>query len=548
MKKLLLFLLLGIIPLLNSCKKDSHITNPILLLADSLMQSRPDSSLYLLEQISNPKEIKEADRALYCLLLTQARYKNYVLLQNDSLIRIAIDYYKGSGNKERLAKSYFYLGCVSLEQKQLPTAIDFYLKAVDAMPKGKDSIFLSMIYSHLGDCYNEQNLSQTAISIYKKGYHLCMNTDSVRTCYCLKDIGNAFLLKYQWDSTYHYYQQALAIALSLQNTDLLSVIYKNMATLHNAQNEYAEAEACISKALPYLSEEESFTAACSIKGDILNNLNKKDSAVYYWNIGVGSSNIYVKTSSYHSLFQESKRIKDWERSTLYADSFFILYDSIQTMNDRAELDKLMDNHLVELHKYKLSVKNRQIVISLVSAFLVLVFTLIVSYLWRDRLRQKKYVSLQQQLMKNRTETMLLHEEPDGVASDDIIKNKDVELYKLEEERFTICMSLFKTTNGYKKLCELEESTPKARIPLVTDYRLKIIGDIRRTFVDVMTDFKERCAALTNDDLLYCILVLLNTSKDIIWDIMNSTPDAMKTRKSRIKNKMDAELFGRIFSC
>lgn len=28
--------------------------------------------------------------------------------------------------------------------------------------------------------------------------------------------------------------------------------------------------------------------------------------------------------------------------------------------------------------------------------------------------------------------------------------------------------------------------------------------------------------------------------------MNSTPDAIKTRKSRIKNKMDTELFERIF--
>ncbi len=64
---------------------------------------------------------------------------------------------------------------------------------------------------------------------------------------------------------------------------------------------------------------------------------------------------------------------DWEKSTLYADSFIIFYDSIQIMNDRAEIDKLMDNHLIELHKYKLSVKNQQIVVILVVIFLCLVF-------------------------------------------------------------------------------------------------------------------------------------------------------------------------------
>lgn len=125
------------------------------------------------------------------------------------------------------------------------------------------------------------------------------------------------------------------------------------------------------------------------------------------------------------------------------------------MNDRAEIDKLMDNHLIELHKYKLSVKNQQIVVILVVIFLCLVFILVVLYMWRDRIRQKKYVSLQQQLTKNRTEVMLLNEESDAIAED-----KGLELYKLEEERLAICISLFKTTNGYKKLYELENSSPE----------------------------------------------------------------------------------------
>lgn len=541
MKKLLFFFLLITISLFNSCRKGEHVINPALLLADSLMQSRPDSSLYLLEQISDPQKIKNADRAFYYLLLTQAKYKNCILLQNDSSIQIAVDYYKKNVDKERLAKSYFYLGCVYLEQKKLPTAIDFYLKAVDVMPKDRDSIFSSMIYSHLGDCYSEQDLNKTALSMYKKAHTLCVRWDSLRTCYNLKNIGNAFLLERQWDSAYYYYQQALPIAFSLNNSGLLSAIYKNMATLYNEQNKFVDADACISRALGYLSEGESYMAACSIKGDIMDNMNKKDSAVHYWTIGAGSSNAYVKTSSYHSLFLESKRMEDWESSTLYADSFITFYDSIQIMNDRVEIDRLMDNHLVELHRYKLTAKNQRVVGSLVIVFLSLVFILIMLYFWRDRLRQKKYVSLQQQLMKNRTETMLLHEE-----SDDMTKDRNIELYKLEEERFAICMSLFRATNGYKKLCELKESTPKARILIVTNYRLKIISDIRRTFVDVMTDFKERCTTLTNDDLLYCILVLLDTPKEVIWDVMSSTPDAMKTRKSRIKNKMDTKLFEHIF--
>lgn len=64
MKKLLFFFLLIIIPLFSSCRKGVHVANPILLLADSLMQSRPDSSLYLLEEISEPQEMEGEDQAL----------------------------------------------------------------------------------------------------------------------------------------------------------------------------------------------------------------------------------------------------------------------------------------------------------------------------------------------------------------------------------------------------------------------------------------------------------------------------------------------------
>lgn len=545
MKKLLFFFLLIIMPLFNSCRKGVHVANPILLLADSLMQSRPDSSLYLLEEISEPQEMKGEDQALYNLLFTQAKYKNCVSLQNDSSIRIALEYYKNNRDKVRLAKSYFYLGCVHLEQKNLPAAIESYLKAVDAMPVGKDSLFMAMIYSHLGDCYSEQDLNETAFSMYKKEYSLCILNDSLRACYSLKNMGDAFLMEYLLDSTYHYYQQALKVAQQLHKPEALAIIYKGMVTLFNEQGKYTEANSYVTKALAYtcVSDEEGLTATSSIKGDILKNLNIVDSAVYYWSIGARSSNIYVKTSSYYSLYQESKRIKDWENSVLYADSFITYYDSIQAMNDRAELDSLMDNHMVELHKYKLSVKNKQIIEGLITAFVFLAFTLIIVYLWRDRQRQKRYLSLQQQLMENRAETMLLHG-----AADVMIDNKDIELFKLEEERFAICFSLFKETEGYKRLCELEKATPRVRITLMMTYRLKIIGDIRKSFVDVMTSYKVHCTTLTNEDLLFCILTLLNISKDTILVIMNSTPDAIKTRKNRIKNKMGIKMFERTFNC
>ena len=135
--------------LCQSCKEEVTSARSMLVAADSMMWSNPDSALLVLEQIPDSRELRGEERALYALLLTQARYKSCVLLENDSLIQIAVDYYEGGGKQERLAQAYFYWGCVYMENKEFPKAISLYLKSLELMPK-KDSIFVAMLYSHWG--------------------------------------------------------------------------------------------------------------------------------------------------------------------------------------------------------------------------------------------------------------------------------------------------------------------------------------------------------------------------------------------------------------
>lgn len=526
--------------LCQSCREEATSACPLLVAADSMMWSNPDSALLVLEQVPTPQELQGRERALYSLLLTQARYKSCVPLENDSLIRIAVDYYQKGKEKERLAQAYFYQGCVYAEQKEQIKAIELYLKSLELMLDKGDSIFKAMIYSHLGNSYNEQDLHSTARDMYRKGYNLCAAKDSTRSFYALKDIGDTFLLEYQLDSALSYYQHALKMATFLQDSECLSLIYKNIAGLYSEQNQYIEAESNLSKALPYLTVEEDYTSACSIKGNILSFLNKNDSAIYYWKIGVSSPNIYVKTSAYHHLYQEYKVTKELENAIASVDSFLIYYDSIQTMNNRAELDKLMDDHLVELHKQKLSAERNWIIAGLIIIFLILAAILIILYLWRDGCRKKKYIDLQRRLMENRAEALLLSEITEATS------DRNAELQELEKEQFKISLSLFEATAGSKKLDELKKTTPAMQVKMADRYRIMIVSDIRKSFANVMGNLKERYPSLTNDDLLYCVLSLLGCHKDIILHLTNVSADAIKVRKSRIKGKVDAEQFARIF--
>lgn len=543
MKKLLpaFLFFISFTMLLGACGRDSHAVSSILLLADSLMQSRPDSSLQLLEEVSAPQKMGTTDRAWYALLLTQAKYKNYVSLENDSLIQVAVDYFEKNSDRERLAKSYFYSGCVHREQEDISTAINLYLKSLRTMPQGGDSVFLSMVYGYLGDCYGEQYLNSAAINAHKNAYALCGIMHIDRALYALLKIGDNYLIKDDSDSAFIYYQQAKLLADSLQTSAFKPLVYKNIAALYNERGEYEEANSYISEAMRDIEVEESLYSTYFLKGDIMNHLNKKDSALYYWNLAKYSFDIETKASAFDRLFELNKEQSRWREAALCADSFIVYFDSIQASAYRAEIGDLMDNHQLEIHKYALLKEHQLAKKKMIYCFWGLFLVLALIYMWRDRCRKNKYIALQKQLNENRAEIMMLSE---GSAP---IEEKSAELHDLKEKNLQICISLFEATEGYKKLNELKNMKPGKRILKIQDYRERIIGDIRESFLDVMSNLRENCRSLTNEDLFYCLLSLLHCPKDLLLGIMDASSDAIKARKHRIKDKMDTVLFDKVFS-
>lgn len=526
--------------LLGACRRGSHAVSSILLLADSLMQSHPDSSLQLLEAIPAPQKMGKTDRAWYALLLTLAKYKNYVSLENDSLIQVAVDYFEKNSDRERLAKSYFYSGCVHREQEDISTAINLYLKSLRTMPQGGDSVFLSMVYGHLGDCYGEQYLNSAAIDAHKNAYALCGTAHIDRALYALLKIGDNYLIKDDSDSAFIYYQQAKLLADSLQTSAFKPLVYKNIAALYNERGEYEEANSYISEAMRDIEVEEGLYSIYFLKGDIMNHLNKKDSALYYWNLAKYSFDIETKASAFDRLFELNKEQSRWREAALCADSFIVYFDSIQASAYRAEIGDLMDNHQLEIHKYALLKEHQLAKKKMIYCFWGLFLVLALIYMWRDRCRKNKYIALQKQLNENRAEIMMLSE------SSAPIEEKSAELHDLKEKNLQICISLFEATEGYKKLNELKNMKPGKRILKIQDYRERIIGDIRESFLDVMNNLRENCRSLTNEDLFYCLLSLLHCPKDLLLGIMDASSDAIKARKHRIKDKMDTVLFDKVF--
>ena len=520
---------------LSSCSSPS-VKNQLLLCADSLMETCPDSALSILESITCPQKMPRADRALYALLLTQARHKNYIALEDDSLIKTAVDYYGDKKKSLRAAKAHYYWGATYSEMGYTSFAVEEYLTAIRLMPVRDE--FLAMIYDNLAECYEEDRLYNVAIENYRAAYQILKGKDE--QTYPMRGIARVFLLQNEKDSALYYYQQALDCALADQDSSLIGALYHDLAMVYSEKKDYIQADKFVSKAI--LLQGQDAINTCLSKAQIMLNLNKLDSASYFFSKNMDELDIYGKAVCYDGMYQIAKRKGEWKTATENMDAYKILYDSMQIMTDNEELNRLMDKHQLEEHKRLLSEHTRTLIFSLITAFSSLMIICVFCFMWNDRKRKKHYIALQHELTQKRVDTMLLKEEELSESNKEHIDKKRSEL---TEQQIQLCISVLKTTDCYDQLEALERATPK-QLLVMRSLRKEIRSDISNAFVDVMMNLKERYPALTGDDVFFCVLSLLCCSKTVVMELMDATSDALKTRKNRIKNKMDAQIFERVF--
>lgn len=272
------------------------------------------------------------------------------------------------------------------------------------------------------------------------------------------------------------------------------------------------------------------------------NLNKLDSASYFFRKNIDQLDIYGRAVCYDGMYQIAKKRGEWKTATENIDAYKVLYDSIQFMTDNEELNRLMDKHQLEEHKRLLSEHTKTLIFSLVTAFFLLMVVCVFYFMWNDRKRKKHYIALQHELTQKRVDTMLLKEEEVSESNKEDLNKKRSEL---TERQIQLCISVLKTTDCYDQLEALERATHK-QLLMMRSLRKGIRSEISNAFVDVMMNLKERYPALTGDDIFYCVLSLLCCSKTVMMELMDATSDALKTRKNRIKNKMDAQIFDRVF--
>lgn len=91
--------------------------------ADSLMNSKPEVAMAILDSVNAESLHGKKEKARYALLKSIALDKNYVDTTDFSVLQPAIDYYLKHGTADEKIKTYYYRGIVYLNRKDNDSAM-----------------------------------------------------------------------------------------------------------------------------------------------------------------------------------------------------------------------------------------------------------------------------------------------------------------------------------------------------------------------------------------------------------------------------------------
>ena len=160
---ILLFLLLAMI----ACNDPKSVTDA-LHRAEALMNEHPDSALSILNAVSPDEMGQNSTRAHYALLYTQAQDKNYIDETNDSLISVAVDYYRNTDDTRHKFLSHYYKGRVLANAENYLDATTCYMEAEQLADAVGDDYLVGLLYAEMGRIYRLYYDYPKSLEAYQK--------------------------------------------------------------------------------------------------------------------------------------------------------------------------------------------------------------------------------------------------------------------------------------------------------------------------------------------------------------------------------------------
>ena len=504
--------------LLQGCKQTTEEKPlPELTQAEAVMFEHPDSALHILDAMQKPDASNKEQHALWCLLLTQAQYKQSFTFHSDSLIRIAYEYYRPTDNARRKALSALYMGNVNYELKHITEAMNYFLEAKADMEKTTDYKLGYLVMSSLGNLYVYRDLTDYALEAFQEAYDYAVKDSCKRyEISSLQDLGRAYAVNEDYKRAIDMYTQAIQIRDSTHIT--FHSLEGELADIYCVLGEYEKALALEKQGM------ENDTASAQDYygiGETFLYMEKYDSAYYYLRKALHTSNVYTLAGVYDALLYLSHQPAYRKYMADFCDSLQLYQDSVNALDQSKNIiackEKYEYQKLINKNK-KDTYQTIRLLLFIILAILCL--TGIITYFY---LRRKTTIRRKEEEVTQLNENKLL-----------ITQNNAEELDLLKSQKDKLSMLLLE---NHPYLTALHQ-TPVC----LTDTERNHICQLTNT---LYTDFCKRLLTqiptLSEYEVLLCCLIKLHFSVSEIAILLAISPASVSTSKSRLKKKIYTHL-------
>ena len=342
-KNILFILTILLLLACTACYRSTRHVTEHLSQAEELIWTAPDSALHLLESISASRHLTGKEQADYALLLSLAQYRCYIPVSSDSLINLAIEYYKDKNDADKKGAAFYVKGCILEEYcKDIPNALLAYKEAETCIPDMDDKQYVARIYSSLGYVNKKSFHFEPAKEYYQKAVQANIDgKDTVAYASNLLNLSTLYYTLHQADSANRCINTLIDIADSLNDLDLQVKIYNNIANRKIFEKNYAEAEKYLIHAIrlssPHFPNKLSLGLA-----NLYAYTGQKEKADSLFTHLLSCPDLLVRSNSYLDLLNYFLASHPQEHS--YLNHYIALTDSIYKENRAEEVGKIQQKY------------------------------------------------------------------------------------------------------------------------------------------------------------------------------------------------------------
>ena len=530
-----IFFTLPILLLLTGCHRPT--TSKLcteLQRAEALMYPNPDSALHILQAMDVPGD--ELNRATWALFTTQAKYK-LSINQSDTLIHIANEYFIKSNNSQRKALVFYYKGILCKDNRETQ---ELLLKAIEEIEKTNDYKLAHIIYAELGGIYIYRSLLEYALNAYNKSREyaqLALNHQQEIASYIY--LGRTYSLLEDDKKSIDCYLKAIEICKLKEEKNKQIFALSELAGVYKKVKDYEAALIAIKSSIELrikdsikITEQQYL-----VLGEIYKELNYPDSALFYLEKALCSTNVYTIREASINLFYLKKQQMKYKEATDYLEKSWMYHDSILKidqsrtlieMQEKYDQQKVKDEAETELRLQK---QRTQMYIG----GIILAVLLIGAYA-RHRYRQR-IARLAEAEERIDTLSRMLEEAQQATDKDDAFF-KRILLQQLGVIRLVAGTPTVQNQALLRRLSELGNDQVPVEELIVWEDLYPIIDRLYNRF---HTRLKERYGSLLTDkEIQTCCLLCAGFSTKEIGVITHQSASSIYVRKTSIRKKIGAE--------